>query len=141
MNVSRGAIVKTDALIARAKRGDIRVSLDVFDPEPLPDGHSTTSMTTSIPSCRCAWIRISSASRSVEGAVQRERSHSALSTGTPIPFNQQGEVFKELANINQYKTGPGAAAAPAPDGSNVWSDEEREELGCLESDRSVVAPE
>ena len=36
VNVSRGAIVKTDALIARAKRGDIRVSLDVFDPEPIP---------------------------------------------------------------------------------------------------------
>ena len=64
-----------------------------------------------------------------------------LSTGTPIPFNQQGEVFKQLANINQYKRCPGAAEAPAPDGSNVWSDEEREELGCLESDRSVVAPE
>jgi phospholipid/cholesterol/gamma-HCH transport system substrate-binding protein len=64
-----------------------------------------------------------------------------LSTGTPIPFNQQGEVFKELANINQYKRCPGAAEAPAPDGSNVWSDEEREELGCLESDRSVLNPE
>jgi len=64
-----------------------------------------------------------------------------LSTGTPIPFNQQGEVFKQLANINQYKRCPGAAEAPAPDGSNVWSEEEREELGCLESDRSVVAPE
>jgi phospholipid/cholesterol/gamma-HCH transport system substrate-binding protein len=64
-----------------------------------------------------------------------------LSTGTPIPLNQQGEVFKQLANINQYKRCPGAAEAPAPDGSNVWSDEEREELGCLESDRSVLAPE
>ena len=64
-----------------------------------------------------------------------------LSTGTPIPLNQQGEVFKQLANINQYQRCPGAAEAPAPDGSNVWSDEEREQLGCLESDRSVVAPE
>jgi phosphoglycerate dehydrogenase-like enzyme len=36
VNVSRGPIVDTDALIARAKRGDIRVSLDVFDPEPIP---------------------------------------------------------------------------------------------------------
>jgi phospholipid/cholesterol/gamma-HCH transport system substrate-binding protein len=65
----------------------------------------------------------------------------SLSTGTPIPFSQQGEVFKQLANINQYKKCPGAAEAPAPDGSNVWSEEEREELDCLESDRSVVAPE
>jgi phosphoglycerate dehydrogenase-like enzyme len=38
VNVSRGAIVDTDALIARAARGDIRVCLDVFDPEPIPAG-------------------------------------------------------------------------------------------------------
>ncbi len=36
VNVSRGAIVDSEALIARAQRGDIRVSLDVFDPEPIP---------------------------------------------------------------------------------------------------------
>jgi phosphoglycerate dehydrogenase-like enzyme len=36
VNVSRGAIVDPDALYERAKRGDIRVSLDVFDPEPIP---------------------------------------------------------------------------------------------------------
>jgi phosphoglycerate dehydrogenase-like enzyme len=36
VNVSRGAIVDSEALIARAARGDIRVSLDVFDPEPIP---------------------------------------------------------------------------------------------------------
>ncbi|MCC6180192.1 MAG: hydroxyacid dehydrogenase [Chloroflexi bacterium] len=36
VNVSRGAIVDSAALIERAKRGDIRVSLDVFDPEPIP---------------------------------------------------------------------------------------------------------
>jgi phosphoglycerate dehydrogenase-like enzyme len=38
VNVSRGAIVDSEALIARAARGDIRVSLDVFDPEPIPAG-------------------------------------------------------------------------------------------------------
>jgi phosphoglycerate dehydrogenase-like enzyme len=36
VNVSRGAIVDSAALIARAARGDICVSLDVFDPEPIP---------------------------------------------------------------------------------------------------------
>jgi phosphoglycerate dehydrogenase-like enzyme len=36
VNVSRGAIVDSAALIERAGRGDIRVSLDVFDPEPVP---------------------------------------------------------------------------------------------------------
>jgi phosphoglycerate dehydrogenase-like enzyme len=38
VNVSRGAIVDPEALIERARRGDIRVSLDVFDPEPIPAG-------------------------------------------------------------------------------------------------------
>ena len=38
VNVSRGAIVDSQALIARAQRGDIRVSLDVFEPEPIPVG-------------------------------------------------------------------------------------------------------
>lgn len=36
VNVSRGAIVDPDALIARLRRGDITAGLDVFDPEPIP---------------------------------------------------------------------------------------------------------
>jgi len=36
INVSRGAIVDSDALINRLKRGDIIAGLDVFDPEPIP---------------------------------------------------------------------------------------------------------
>lgn len=36
VNVSRGPIVDSDALIARLKRGDIVAGLDVFDPEPPP---------------------------------------------------------------------------------------------------------
>jgi phospholipid/cholesterol/gamma-HCH transport system substrate-binding protein len=64
-----------------------------------------------------------------------------VSDGGLIPREDQGTVFEELANLHQYKRCPGAAEAPAPDGSNVWSDEEREELDCLESDRSIVAPE
>ena len=36
VNVSRGAVVNSDALIARLKRGDIVAGLDVFDPEPIP---------------------------------------------------------------------------------------------------------
>ncbi|TAK24205.1 MAG: hypothetical protein EPO26_07290 [Chloroflexota bacterium] len=37
VNVSRGAIVDPDALIARAKQDDgVRFALDVFDPEPIP---------------------------------------------------------------------------------------------------------
>lgn len=36
VNVSRGPIVDSEALIARAKMGDVQVCLDVFDPEPIP---------------------------------------------------------------------------------------------------------
>jgi phosphoglycerate dehydrogenase-like enzyme len=36
VNVSRGAVVDSPALIARLRRGDIIAGLDVFDPEPIP---------------------------------------------------------------------------------------------------------
>jgi phosphoglycerate dehydrogenase-like enzyme len=39
VNVARGAIVDTDALIAELKSGRITAALDVTDPEPLPSDH------------------------------------------------------------------------------------------------------
>jgi phosphoglycerate dehydrogenase-like enzyme len=36
VNVSRGAVVDSAALIERLRRGDIVAGLDVFDPEPVP---------------------------------------------------------------------------------------------------------
>jgi phosphoglycerate dehydrogenase-like enzyme len=39
VNVSRGQVADTDALLAHARRGRLRIALDVTDPEPLPDGH------------------------------------------------------------------------------------------------------
>ena len=36
VNVSRGAVVASEALVARLDRGDIIGCLDVFDPEPVP---------------------------------------------------------------------------------------------------------
>tara|TARA_B110000467_G_scaffold141931_1_gene142988 strand:- start:111 stop:668 length:558 start_codon:yes stop_codon:yes gene_type:complete len=38
VNVSRGPIVDSDALIERLEIGDITACLDVFDPEPVPVG-------------------------------------------------------------------------------------------------------
>lgn len=39
VNVARGKVVDTDALIAAASAGRIRAALDVTDPEPLPADH------------------------------------------------------------------------------------------------------
>jgi phosphoglycerate dehydrogenase-like enzyme len=39
VNVSRGAVVDTDALVAELRSERIHAALDVVDPEPLPDGH------------------------------------------------------------------------------------------------------
>lgn len=36
VNVSRGAVVDTGALVSRLQRGDVTACLDVHDPEPLP---------------------------------------------------------------------------------------------------------
>jgi phosphoglycerate dehydrogenase-like enzyme len=39
VNVSRGMVVQTEALVERLERGDIIACLDVFDPEPVPVDH------------------------------------------------------------------------------------------------------
>jgi phosphoglycerate dehydrogenase-like enzyme len=39
VNVARGKVVDTDALVAELQRGRLSAGLDVTDPEPLPEGH------------------------------------------------------------------------------------------------------
>lgn len=44
VNVARGVIVDTDALLEELTSGRLRAALDVTDPEPLPDGHPLWAM-------------------------------------------------------------------------------------------------
>ncbi len=39
VNVSRGLVADTEALLKHARTGRLRFALDVTDPEPLPEGH------------------------------------------------------------------------------------------------------
>lgn len=39
VNVARGPVVDTDALVGEVEKGRLRAALDVTDPEPLPAGH------------------------------------------------------------------------------------------------------
>jgi phosphoglycerate dehydrogenase-like enzyme len=39
VNVSRGSVVDTDALVAELMSGRLRAFIDVVDPEPLPPSH------------------------------------------------------------------------------------------------------
>ena len=44
VNVARGPVVVTDALVAELRAGRLRAALDVTDPEPLPAGHPLWSL-------------------------------------------------------------------------------------------------
>lgn len=44
VNVGRGSLVDTDALVDHVRHGRIRAALDVTDPEPLPEAHPLWSL-------------------------------------------------------------------------------------------------
>lgn len=55
VNVSRGPVVDSAALIARLKQGDIVAGLDVFDPEPIPAGHEILDLPNVFLSPHVGW--------------------------------------------------------------------------------------
>jgi phospholipid/cholesterol/gamma-HCH transport system substrate-binding protein len=64
----------------------------------------------------------------------------SVSEGLPdrlIPLPERGQAFEAIAKLHQVKRCPGASEEPAPDGSNVWSEEEQEALDCREADRAT----
>jgi phosphoglycerate dehydrogenase-like enzyme len=48
INVGRGTLVDTDALVAELRDGRISAALDVTDPEPLPSGHPLWTLPNAI---------------------------------------------------------------------------------------------
>jgi phosphoglycerate dehydrogenase-like enzyme len=44
VNVARGKVADTEALVKHARSGRLRLALDVADPEPLPDEHPLFAM-------------------------------------------------------------------------------------------------
>jgi hypothetical protein len=54
-----------------------------------------------------------------------------------IDIGQRDQVFGQLAKTGQYRRCPGASEEPAPDGSNVFSNEEQQALDCVEADRAT----
>lgn len=56
VNVARGALVDTQALVAALQAGDIGgAALDVTDPEPLPDGHPLWELAAVTPHVANTW--------------------------------------------------------------------------------------
>lgn len=55
VNVSRGPIIDSAALVARLKRGDICAGLDVFDPEPIPPDHEILQLPNVFVSPHIGW--------------------------------------------------------------------------------------
>lgn len=64
---------------------------------------------------------------------------SAQIPGFVIPDELKEQVYRDTVNIEQFKRCPGAAEPPAPDGSNVFSEQEQRALDCEESARAVRA--
>lgn len=55
INVARGSLVDTDALVSALRDGSIGgAGLDVTDPEPLPDGHALWSLPNAIITPHCS---------------------------------------------------------------------------------------
>ena len=96
VNVSRGPIVDSDALIERLEIGDITACLDVFDPEPVPVGSRIRQLPNVFLSPHIAGTTERSRTRFFEEMVSElERhfpGHETLHNLTPrVLSNRRGE--------------------------------------------------
>jgi phospholipid/cholesterol/gamma-HCH transport system substrate-binding protein len=54
-----------------------------------------------------------------------------------IDLGQRDQLFAQFAKTGQFRRCPGASEEPAPDGSNVFSAAEQQELDCVDSHRAT----
>jgi phospholipid/cholesterol/gamma-HCH transport system substrate-binding protein len=54
-----------------------------------------------------------------------------------IDLGQRDQLFAQFAKTGQFRRCPGASEEPAPDGSNVFSAEEQQELDCVDGHRAT----
>jgi len=86
INIGRGRIVDTDALVAELATGRLRAGLDVTDPEPLPPGHPLWSAPGVVISPHVGG-QVRTMPDAVEALVRRQLA--ALAAGEP-PVNLIG---------------------------------------------------
>jgi phosphoglycerate dehydrogenase-like enzyme len=82
VNIARGALIDQDALLAALDRGQVAMaSLDVVEPEPLPDGHPFYSHPRVRLSPHISWSAPETARRTVELFIENFRRYRA---GRPL---------------------------------------------------------
>lgn len=81
VNVSRGRVVDTGALLAELEPGRLHAALDVTDPEPLPSGHPLWSAPNTLISPHAAGLTAALAPRAGRLLVEQVRRHAA---GEPL---------------------------------------------------------
>ena len=82
VNIARGALIDQDALLAALDRGQVAMaSLDVVEPEPLPDGHPFYSHPRVRLSPHISWSAPQTAGRTVELFIENFRRYRA---GRPL---------------------------------------------------------
>lgn len=77
VNVARAALVDTDALVERLRRGDLFAALDVFDQEPLPADHPLRSLTNAYLTPHRAGGIMASVERILNGLIDDMEAHFA----------------------------------------------------------------
>ncbi|WWQ69640.1 NAD(P)-dependent oxidoreductase (plasmid) [Streptomyces sp. Q6] len=96
VNVARGELVDTSAVVREVRAGRLRVALDVTDPEPLPAGHPLWSLpgalitphvaafTDAFPTRTTDFIR-----RQLHRYARGEELHNVVLTATPAEGGEQ----------------------------------------------------